>query len=535
MDFIMAFKEIILVVDDNEDDYLSIKRYINVNYKTIYDDGSQDIIKLIQNYKPDCILIDYHLQDKKGIELLRKIKLHKNDEINSKPVIIMTGEKNPEIIVNCMKNQATDYIIKDDHSREGLERVISQSIERADLKKQIKGHKKENKRLENLLNHNLKISSIGQLAGGIAHDFNNIIAGVLGVAELLKKPERNLDVQSLSYVDLIIKSSNRTTNLVSKLLRYGRKELSSSSILDINEVIIDTISILGSTITNKKISLLFECKAQDHELMGDKSLIQNTLMNIIINSTQAIQDLGTIKIISNNIYLDEDYCKNSLFNLKTGEYIRIEIKDNGVGIPKENINKIFEPFYTTKEIDKGTGLGLYSVYRTIIDHNGEITLSSEVNVGTTFYITLPIIKNEISSSAPIKDDVINKEIKTESKGVILLVDDEEIIRFTGKEILKYMGYDVFLAVDGQDAIDVFKREHGKIDLVIMDMLMPKLNGKEAFMEMIKIDKNSKVIISSGFLRDNDVKELNSMGLTGYIHKPYQSSELSKLLDDVLNK
>jgi CheY-like chemotaxis protein len=305
--------------------------------------------------------------------------------------------------------------------------------------------------------------------------------------------------------------------------------------LDINEVIIDTISILGSTITNKKISLLFECKAQDHELMGDKSLIQNTLMNIIINSTQAIQDLGTIKIISNNIYLDEDYCKNSLFNLKTGEYIRIEIKDNGVGIPKENINKIFEPFYTTKEIDKGTGLGLYSVYRTIIDHNGEITLSSEVNVGTTFYITLPIIKNEISSSAPIKDDVINKEIKTESKGVILLVDDEEIIRFTGKEILKYMGYDVFLAVDGQDAIDVFKREHGKIDLVIMDMLMPKLNGKEAFMEMIKIDKNSKVIISSGFLRDNDVKELNSMGLTGYIHKPYQSSELSKLLDDVLNK
>lgn len=532
-------KKTVLIIDDNEDDYIAIKRYIKSNYKTVYDNGSLNIINLINLNNPDCILIDYHLGKKKGIDLLKQIKI--NEELEDKPIIMLTGETNPEVIVDCMKHNATDYIIKGEYNKESIKKVISQAIEKADLKREIKEQKIEKRRLENLLNHNRRINSIGQLAGGIAHDFNNIVAGILGAAELLKLPERNLDETSKEYVDMIIKASNRTSNLVGKLLAYGRKGKVTSTVLNINDIINDTISILSSTITDKKIEISFEPSTKNDKLIGDNSQLQNAFMNIIINASQAMPNGGNIKIKTSNIKLTNSYCKKSSFEIKPGNYIKIEIEDEGIGIPKDNIDKIFEPFFTTKEINKGTGLGLSAVYGTIQDHHGEVTLVSKINEGTTFHLLLPSIVN---INYIKEENNINNENKTtfiditeELKGTenILLVDDEEIIRVTGKKILEHMGYKVITANNGKDALNIFKEIHHHIDLIIMDMLMPKLNGRETFMEMKKINNKCKVIISSGFLKDNDIEELKKIGLLGFIHKPYRSNELNKLLQKVLNK
>jgi len=525
-------KKKILIIDDNKGDYFLIKTYIKECYNTIYDNGSSDVIELMEKNEPHCILIDYHLRNKKGIDLLKQIKASKNEKIESQPIIMLTGETNPEIIIECMKHNASDYIIKGKHKKEQIKKTISQAIEKADLKKQIREQTREKKRLEILLHHNRRINSIGQLAGGIAHDFNNIIAGILGAAELLKLPERNLDKISNEYVDIIIKASNRTSSLISKLMAYGRKGKITSNVLNIDDIINDTISILKSTITDKKISILFENKAKNNKLIGDNSLLQNALMNMVINSSQAIKDGGEIKIRTKNLELNDDYCKKSPFEIKQGKYIKIEIED--IGIPVDNISKIFEPFYTTKEINKGTGLGLSAVFGTVQDHSGEITLVSEVNKGTTFTILFPCVEN-IKNSKILDCNNMSTDIDYDKKGkgVVLLVDDEEIIRFTGKQILKHMGYKVLVAINGENAIEVFKNHHNEIDIVIMDMLMPKLNGREAFYEIQKINKNCKVIIASGFLKDNDIEELKNIGLAGFIYKPYKSNELNKLLKEVM--
>ncbi len=522
----------VLIIDDNEDDYLVIKRYIKNVYKSVYNNGTVNIIELLKQNNPDCILIDYHLGVQKGIDLLKEIKLSKNSNIKNKPVIILTGETNPEIIVECMKNDATDYIIKGEYSPNTIIKTITQAIEKNCLKQKIQQQNEEKKKLEELLNHNRRINSIGQLAGGIAHDFNNIIAGILGAAELLNFPERNLDEISREYTEMIIKLSNRASSLVRKLLAYGRKGRVTSNVLDIREILKDSLSILNTTITDKRIKIIFKDNAENNHIIGDNAQLQNALMNLAINSSQAMPDGGNIEFITTNLYLDDKYCKNSSFDIREGEYIQIEVKDDGLGIPPENINKIFEPFYTTKKINEGTGLGLSAVYGIIQDHYGEIKVTSKLNNGTSFKLIIPNIKN-IKMVSTIESTKIDSGNNILTTGKILLVDDEEIIRITGKKILTHMGYTVILAGNGKEAIDIYKKQYYEIDVVIMDMLMPELNGKEAFAEMKEINKNCKVVISSGFLKDNDIEELKKMGLQGFIHKPYRSEELNKLLKKIL--
>ncbi len=522
----------ILIIDDNEDDYFVIKRYVKKVYNTIYDNGIINIIELIKKNNPDCILIDYHLGTRKGLELLKEIKLNEDNKIKNKPVIILTGETNPEIIVECMKNDATDYIIKGEYSANTIIKTITQAIEKNYLKQKIQEQKEEKKKLEELLNHNRRINSIGQLAGGIAHDFNNIIAGIIGATELLNLPERKLDETSKEYTKIIMKASNRASSLVSKLLAYGRKGKITSNVLDIKEILKDSLSILNTTITDKRINISFKNNAENNKIIGDNAQLQNALMNLVINASQAMPNGGEIKIITTNISLNDHYCKNSSFDIKPGQYVQIEVKDNGTGISSENINKIFEPFYTTKKINEGTGLGLSAVYGIIQDHYGEIKVTSKVNLGTSFKLIIPNIKN-IKMTSVIENTKIDTTNNIITTGKILLVDDEEIIRIIGKKILTHMGYNVIIAKNGKEAVDIYKKQYSEIDVVIMDMLMPKLNGKEAFAEMKIINKNCKIVISSGFLKDHDIEELKTMGLAGFIHKPYKSEELNKLLKKIL--
>ena len=238
-------------------------------------------------------------------------------------------------------------------------------------------------------------------------------------------------------------------------------------------------------------------------------------------------DGGKLEIETRNITLDKNYCNASPFDISEGDYIEIKVRDTGCGIPQENLSKIFEPFFTTKKQGEGTGLGLASVFGTIQDHHGAINVYSELGTGTVFHLYLPC------SVEVVKKEVHTEVVSFQGSGQILLVDDEELIRATGKYILKNLGYTVTLAKDGLEAVEIFEKQHSEIDLVIMDMIMPKMNGSDAFWKMKAIDEKCKVIISSGFTKDESLSELKKAGLAGFIQKPFRVAELSALLDNVL--
>ena len=381
-------------------------------------------------------------------------------------------------------------------------------------------------KLEEELSHGRKLDAIGQLAGGVAHDFNNMLSGILGAVQLLKMLPAASDKKSLEYISMIEKASLRAADLTAKLLAFGRKGKIVSSSLDTQILINDTIAILRRTI-DKRIEITFENRAENTFLVGDNSGLQNALLNIGINASHAMPEGGVIAFETKNLWLNQSFCEESTFDIEPGQYLEIEVRDSGCGIAQENMQKIFEPFYTTKETGKGAGLGLAAVYGTVQDHHGLITVSSEVGHGTTFCLLFPT--SEDLPRPPTREEAG----ATHGSGRILLVDDEEIIRVTGKHLLQEIGYSVILASNGLGAVEVFQESHDEIDLVLMDMVMPVMDGREAIEKLREIDQNCKIIIASGFPNGQQGKQLEDSGIKGFIQKPYRVAELSRLLVQIL--
>lgn len=376
------------------------------------------------------------------------------------------------------------------------------------------------------LTHSRKMDAIGQLAGGVAHDFNNMLAGILGAAQILKSPDQKLSEENLVYIEMILNAAARSADLTKKLLAFGRKGKALSTEIDAHEIIDNTLSIVKQTI-DRKIVVTADKKAKFNYIIGDNSALQNSLMNLCINASHAMVNGGDLTISTRNIYFDKRYCDASIFSLEPGEYLEVEVRDSGCGIPVESINSIFEPFYTTKEEGEGTGLGLAAVYGTVLDHHGSIIVSSEPELGTVFHLYFPCVGSQ-------KKQSISAPQALNGTGLILLVDDEDIIRLTCKHLLEDMGYTVLTARDGKEGISIFKKSHTEISLVIMDMIMPEMNGSEAYFEMKEIDSECKVILSSGFTKDENMTDLLKSGLAGFITKPFTNHELSKLMSSVLS-
>ena len=388
-------------------------------------------------------------------------------------------------------------------------------------------------KMEQELSQTRKMDAIGQLAGGVAHDFNNMLGGIMGAAELLDLELEDQPENITTLLKLILSTTDRASDLTKKLLAFGRKGKIASTAIDINSILNDTIAILKRSI-NKKIAISCINEANNNFVVGDNSALQNAFMNLGINAGHAMESNGgnELTYTTRNTILSPEYCEISPFDIEPGEYIEIEVRDKGTGISEENLKNIFEPFFTTKEEGKGTGLGLAAVYGTVTDHHGAITVYSELGVGTVFHIFLPVEKTQANTVSNNKAN--NIEIRENRSGKILLVDDEDIIRISGKLMLEKMGYEVILANNGLEAVKIFKKEHNTIDVVISDMIMPKMNGSEAFYKLKEIDPNCSIIIASGFTKDTSLNQLKKDGLKGFLNKPYRLNELSELLNSIIN-
>jgi PAS domain S-box-containing protein len=367
------------------------------------------------------------------------------------------------------------------------------------------------------LQQSRKMEAIGQLAGGVAHDFNNMLSGIMGAAELLaiRLPE---DPKIRGLLDMIVESADRAAGLTQKLLTFARKQQPASSATDVHGVLDTTIALLQNTL-DRRIQLVVDLAAESSMVIGDPSQLQSAFLNLGINASHAMPDGGTIFITSHTTQLDEFYCKASTFKIEPGPYIELEIRDTGQGIAPENLPRIFEPFFTTKAQGKGTGLGLAAVFGVVQQHRGVITVSSQLGAGTSFQVLLPLTTQE-----PICLPVTPQLIR--GTGRILVIEDEPIMRVTARAILESLGYEVVLASDGLAGLTLFQEDPSAYDLVILDMIMPEMSGRDCFAAMKKIAPDVRVVLSSGFSREEDVEDMKATGLCKFICKPFRSATLS---------
>ncbi|UCF85989.1 MAG: PAS domain S-box protein [Desulfobacteraceae bacterium] len=379
------------------------------------------------------------------------------------------------------------------------------------------------KKMETQLQQVRKMEALGTLAGGIAHDFNNLLMGIQGRTSMMM----DMDSSQKYYNDLkgiedIVKSAADLTNQLLGFARSGKYEVKPT---DLNELIHKTSQMFGRT--KKEIKIQTKYQKDIWAVEVDRGQIEQVMLNLYVNAWQAMPGGGDLYLQTDNVTLDENYAQP--YKVNPGRYVKISVTDTGVGMDKATKEKIFEPFFSTKEMARGIGLGLASAYGIIKNHDGIINVFSEEDEGATFDIYLPVSDKEVIEEKKLPETVIRG---TET---VLLVDDEDMIIGVGEKILKRMGYDVLTARDGKEAIKIYKEHQDKIDIVVLDMIMPEMGGGETYDRLKEINPDIKVILSSGYSVEGQASEILKRGCNGFIQKPFRMKRLSKKIAEVMEK
>lgn len=384
----------------------------------------------------------------------------------------------------------------------------------------------EKKKLQEQLFQSQKMESMGMLAGGIAHDFNSILTAILGHAELLAE-NSTLDDDSRQGLRVIENSALRAGQMVSRLLSFSRKSNYDVMPININDVVIDTIGLLERTLAKKNIIVKMELENSMPFIRGNANQMEQVMMNLIINSADAMDKGGNITIKTSLFELNDNKGYSHLL-LKQGKYVILNCSDTGIGIPTEIRDKIFDPFFTTKEPGKGTGLGLAMVYGIVKEHKGAIDLKTQVGKGTEFEIYLPIIEEQTK----LNDERADIKLIT-GKENILVVDDEGNILSFAARILEREGYGVLATDNPVYALKIFRESADDIDLVITDIVMPLIDGNK-LIEQIKIIKpDVKVITTSAYNAKSGTKA-EMKNIDAFIKKPFKSGQLLFTIKEVLD-
>jgi PAS domain S-box-containing protein len=384
----------------------------------------------------------------------------------------------------------------------------------------------EKKKLEEQLRQSQKMEAMGQLAGGIVHDFNNILTAIVGYGNLLQinmKQDNSLS----AYVDIILSSADKATLLTQGLLSFSRKQIINPKPVNLNEIVINVVKLLLRLI-GEDVKLKTILSYENMQIVVDSGQIGQVLMNLATNARDAMPDGGLLIIETGLVELVEEFVKTFGYG-KAGKYALISITDSGVGMDRKTCEKIFEPFFTTKEPGKGTGLGLSIVYGIIKQHNGFIDVCSEQFKGTTFNIYLPVSKahvKEVNCMAPSAPQGGHE--------VVLVIEDDDSLRKLYKTVLDNFGYTVIEAFNGEDALKKFKVNKDRIQLCILDVIMPMKSGREVYEAVKKMKPDIKIIFASGY--PEDVIEKKGIQASGahFIQKPATPYDFLKKVREVLD-
>ncbi len=532
----VIFNKAVIVNDEGEAEGL-VGAITDITERKLYEEELQHSLKEYQkvfDLLPEAVII----QDYEGnIEYANKstVKLvgaKKVDDLFGKSIIDLISKKDIYVIKDKLKNILNDesipyYPVKLKCFNEDMV-----DIEVAFILQNFLGKKYILAILKNVTEQKLiekerlkmeKLESVGLLAGGIAHDFNNILTIIQGNTSLLKFDinERKYD-KLLFKIQEIEKAVQQSKNLTQQLLTFSKGGYPVKESVSIEDLVKETTSLALSG-SNVRCKYLFSERLYSLEI--DKGQISQVINNLIINSVHSMPEGGIIKVGIENIDLNENYKK--ILPLKDGKYIKIYVKDEGIGIPKKYLQKVFDPYFTTKQ--EGSGLGLATSYSIVKKHNGHIFVESNVGYGSTFYIYLPAVTNK---------KILSKEKKNivKGKGKILLMDDSKFIREVTGEMLKEIGYDVDFAKDGVEAVKLYKNNKNYYDLFIMDLTIPGGKGGKWTIDIIKkLNPEIKAIVISGYANDPVISNYSDYGFDGYLIKPFEIEDLSKTVYDIISE
>lgn len=487
--------------------------------------------------------------------------------INSEGTILMINREFEKLIVNTKENienkrKWTDYVL----NKEGIARLITHEIRKrrttenwsssfyfqiistsgiihdvqaivsiipgisqaivalSDITDEKKAEEEKNK-LKEQLTQSQKMEAIGNLAGGIAHDFNNILTGIIGSGEMLQLTIPK-DSAANKYINQIMSLSDKAANITKRLLSFSRKQYFDLKPIPASAIFEDNEKLLRMLLT-EDIELQIEQSPKEMYLYADVTQLYQVIMNLVSNAKDAMTKGGKISITTEEIEMNEEFITANSFG-KIGKYLKIILSDSGIGMSEETMQKAFEPFFTTKEVGKGTGLGLSIVYGIVTQHNGYINISSEKGKGTTFFIYLPLIAPKIAD---------NNSTKTNSAGgneTILIADDNNEVRQFVSMFLKMKGYNTIEAKDGEDAVNQYKALYQSIDLLILDVVMPKKNGKEVADEVKKVNPNANILFISGYTSDIISNKGVDDGEINFVTKPITPTKLYEAVRNALD-
>ncbi len=386
----------------------------------------------------------------------------------------------------------------------------------------------ERERLEAQLMHAQKMEAVGTLAGGVAHDFNNILQAINGYAQLLMM-NRTPDDPDYDKLMQLEKAGERASGLVQQLLTFSRKVAGERKPVHLNREIMSGQKLLKQTLP-KMIDIWLLLEENLWVVNADPLHMEQILLNLASNAADAMPDGGRLTIETQNVVIDESYCSDHVESVP-GKYVLLMVSDTGCGMNPETRRHIFDPFYTTKAVGKGTGLGLASVYGIVREHGGMINCYSEPGQGTVFKIYLPASFREKDVG---EENDSPSEAPDGGKEGVLVIDDESTVREMAKEMLEYYGYRVLCAEDGERALDMYRENASNIDLVILDLNMPGMGGYKCMQKLLEINPEARILIASGYSTDHHAQQALTSGAADFIGKPYRLQEMARKVRSALD-
>ncbi len=382
------------------------------------------------------------------------------------------------------------------------------------------------RRTEMRLRESQKLESVGRLAGGVAHDFNNMLAGVVAFADLIRR-ERSLTARARDAADHIIEAGLRASELTTRLLAFSRQTSGVSTEVDGHRAIGEALSLLERTI-DRRVIVERHLEAKHHVVRGDAAQVQSAVLNLGLNARDAMRDGGTIRVVTRNESLSEKRRSELGIASSAERFLVIGVTDTGTGIPPEHMSHIFEPFYTTKPVGEGTGLGLAAVAATVDEMGGAVALETAVGRGTTVELYLPVADATSLSERPIE---VGSTPRYE--GVAIVIDDEATVREALRASLSTLGFSVAVAEDGPAGVAKLRERRAEVALVVMDVVLPKWSADETYRELRAVDGQVPIIVVSGYSGETQVNALLAKGATAFVAKPFRLEALFRTVDAAL--
>ena len=506
----------VLFIEDSEDDAaLQVRLLRQAGYEVKHQRVDSPEFLLAALEKPwDIVISDYSMPHFRGTDALKLVR-QKGVDV---PFIFVSGTIGEDLAVAALKVGAQDYLMKSNLSRliPSVQRELRESEER-----------KQRQRLEEQVHQLQRFEAIGRLAGGVAHDFNNVIGAIMGWADLgARSAEQGSDLQ-----DKFIKirsQADRASGLTRQLLAFARRQMLQPCNTNLNELVREEINLLRNVI-GERIEIRMRLADDLKIIWADPGQIEQVLMNLCLNARDAMPDGGQLLIETQNVVLGDDYLRLHPYG-RPGQYVLLRVLDSGSGMDSETLAHIFEPFFTTKEIGRGTGLGLATVYGIVKQHKGFVDVESTPGKGTAFQVCLPLG----NGPATQQEKTAIGSLRGGNER-ILIAEDNDGLREAAQEILRSLGYQVVTTKNGEEAVDVFERHGHEFDLVFLDVVMPKLNGPEAYLRMAALRPGMPVIFTTGYATETNLIPIRAREKAAVLEKPYGSQRLAQKLREKLDQ